>query len=341
MAKSGAVKKVNLALQGGGAHGAFTWGVLERLLAEEHLDVEAITATSAGAVNAVIVAQGMLEGGPDRAREMLSAFWRSVSTAASMSPLQPSIVDKLLGNVKLEFSPSFMALDFLSRIFSPYQFNLLDLNPLRSILEEVVDFDRIRKNKEIKLFVNATHVRSGRVRVFKTHEVTLDVVMASTCLPFLFKTVEVDGEPYWDGGYSGNPSLFPLFYHCNSDDVILVQINPLFVEEVPTTASDILDRVNEISFNGILIDEMRAIHFVHKLLREHNISEEKYKYVNVHMIEANDLMAPLGRASKLNADWDFLRHLRDIGIQTAGDWLEAHFDDIGVRPTVDIEKTFL
>lgn len=334
-------KSINLALQGGGAHGAFTWGVLDRLLEEERITIEAITGTSAGGINASVVAYGLIKGGRQKARELLAEFWRKVSISAAMSPLQPTIVDKMLGNVRLDFSPSFLALDFITRMFSPYQFNLFDLNPLRDILAETVDFDVIRKNKQIKLFVNATHVKSGKVRIFKTSELSLDAVMASACLPFLFKTVEVEGEPYWDGGYTGNPSIFPLFYHCTCADVVLVQINPLYVEDVPTQAADILDRVNEISFNAGLMGEMRAIDFVHKLLAENHVSDKHYKNVLVHLIEAQELMGALGPSSKLNADWTFLQHLHDIGRQAANDWLAKNYEDLGVRGTVDLHSMFL
>lgn len=334
-------KTINLALQGGGSHGAFTWGVLDRLLEDERITIEAITCTSAGAMNGSLLSYGLITGGREKARELLSEFWRKISISAAMSPLQPTIMDKMLGNVRLDFSPSFLALDFITRMFSPYQFNLFDINPLREILSEMVDFEAICNNKQIKLFVNATQVKTGKVRVFKTPELSLDVVMASACLPFMFKAVEVEGEPYWDGGYTGNPSVYPLFYHCTCADVVLVQINPLFVEEVPTHAADILDRVNEISFNAGLMAEMRAINFVHKLLAKNRVSENEYKNVLVHQIEAQELMGAMGASSKLNADWMFLQHLRDIGKQAASDWLAAHYDDIGQRSSVDLGALFL
>jgi len=334
-------KPICLALQGGGAHGAFTWGVLDRLLEDERVYVEAITGTSAGAINASVLAYGLILGGRDKARELLGEFWRKVSLSAALSPLQPTIMDKMLGNVRLDFSPSFLALDFITRMFSPYQFNLFDLNPLRDILADTVDFEVIRKSKDIKIFVNATAVRTGKVRIFKTHEMSLEAVTASACLPFLFKTVEVEGEPYWDGGYTGNPSLFPLFYHCDGEDIVLVQINPLFVEEVPTQAADILDRVNEISFNAGLMGEMRAIAFVQKLLAQNRLPESRYKNAKIHLIEAQELMGALGASSKLNADWDFLQHLRDIGRQSASDWLDQHYDDLGVRTSIDMKSLFL
>lgn len=334
-------KTINLALQGGGSHGAFTWGVLDRLLEDGRISVEAITGTSAGAMNAVLTGYGLVTGGREKAREMLAEFWRKISLSAAMSPLQPTIMDKMLGNVQLDFSPGFLALDFITRMFSPYQFNLFDINPLRDILGEMVDFEVVRRNRQIVLFVNATNVKTGKVRVFKTHELSLDAVMASACLPFMFKTVEVEGQPYWDGGYTGNPAIFPLFYHCACTDVVLVQINPLFVDDVPIHAADILDRVNEISFNAGLMNEMRAIAFVHKLLEKHQIPDDRYKRMLVHQIEAQELMRSLGTSSKLNAEWTFLQHLRDIGRQSADDWLAGHYDDIGQRSSVDLKALFL
>ncbi len=334
-------KPVNLALQGGGAHGAFTWGVLDRLLEDDRVEIEAITGTSAGAVNAAVLAYGLEKGGPEKARELLAKFWEKLSLSASLTPLQPTIVDKMLGNVKLDFSPGFVALDFLTRMFSPYFFNIFDINPLRDILADTVDFNVIRKCDKIKLFVNATHVRSGKVRIFRTPEISLDVIMASSCLPFIFKAVEVNGEPYWDGGYTGNPSLFPLFYEAACEDIILVQINPFYVEEVPVKATDILDRVNEISFNAGLMGEMRAIHFVHRLLKEHKVPQSQYKDMKIHLIEAQELMQSLGSSSKLNADWNFLQYLRDIGRQAASDWLAAHYEDIGKRGSADVPSVFL
>lgn len=334
-------KPINLALQGGGAHGAFTWGVLDKLLEDDRVRIEAVTGTSAGAVNAAVLAYGLEIGGPHKARHLLEEFWRKISLSAAMSPLQPTIMDKMLGNVRLDFSPSFLALDFITRMLSPYQFNLFDINPLRDILADTVDFEVIRKSREIKVFVNATAVKTGKVRVFRTKEMSLEAVTASACLPFLFKTVEVGGEPYWDGGYTGNPSLFPLFYECASEDIVLVQINPLHVEEVPVKAADILDRVNEISFNAGLMGEIRAIAFVHKLLEENKVPDNSYKNVKLHLIEAQELMSALGSSSKLNAEWNFLQHLRDIGRQAASDWLDAHYDDIGQRTSVDLKSVFL
>ena len=336
-----AQKKINLALQGGGAHGAFTWGVLDSILEQGALDIEAITATSAGAVNAAVMSYGLATGGDEKARELLKIFWQKVSVAASMSPMQPSMLEKAFSPLMKEFSPSFMAMDLLSRVFSPYQLNMMDYNPLRDILNEMVDFDVLRKQTDIKLFITATHVRTGKPRVFTTEEMTLDMVMASTCLPFIYKTVEINGEPYWDGGYSGNPALYPLFYKSTCEDILLVQINPMYVEDVPTGAAQIMDRVNEISFNASLLREMRAVEFVSRLVGDGVLNDQNYKQMRMHMIEAQDLMAQLGYSTKLNADWEFLKHLFDIGRQSAADWQRTHVDAVGVRSTLDIREMFL
>jgi NTE family protein len=334
-------KKINLALQGGGAHGAFTWGVLDAILEKNMLDVEAITATSAGAVNAVVMSYGLISGGADKARKLLREFWHKVSIAACLSPMQPSMIEKVLGPVMMEFSPGFLAMDLLSRVFSPYQLNILDYNPLRDILDELVDFKMLREQTHIKLFITATHVRTGKPKVFTNEELTLDMVMASTCLPFIYKTVEINGEPYWDGGYSGNPALYPLFYRSTCQDILLVQINPLYVENIPTGAAQIMDRVNEISFNASLLREMRAIDFVGRLVGDGILDDKNYKQMRLHMVEAQELMSQLGYSTKLNADWDFLLHLFEIGRQSSLDWQRIHLDAVGERATIDLREVFL
>lgn len=339
--KSGGQKTINLALQGGGSHGAFTWGVLDRLLEEEKLFIEAITGTSAGAVNGVLLTYGLAKGGREEARNVLHEFWFKVGSAAAMSPLRPNMFEKMFGTTNLDYSPSFMAMDMMTRLLSPYQFNLFDINPLRDILAEVVDFDVVRRSDDLKLFINATNVRNGKIKVFEGSELTLDMVMASACLPFLFKTVEVDGEFYWDGGYSGNPALFPLFYKTQTSDIMIVQINPIAVDQVPTNAAEIMDRMNEISFNATLMREVRAIAFVKKLIKNKRVPQNEYRYVHMHMIEAAEILSSMGRASKLNVDWDFLQHLRDIGYQTADEWMQKHYDKINKQSTIDIADIYL
>ncbi len=335
------VRVISLALQGGGAHGAFTWGVLDQLLMDERLRIEAVTATSAGAMNAAMMAYGLATGGRDEARKLLRIFWRRVSQASSMSMLQATPFEKMMGARSLDYSPSFMAMDMMTRFFSPYQLNWFDVNPLRNIVAEMVDFDYLAKHNPIKLFVNATQVKTGKVKVFGPEALTLDMVMASACLPFLFKAVEVDGEPYWDGGYSGNPAIFPLFYHCQSSDVVLVQINPMVREMVPTKAPEIIDRINEISFNSNLMSEMRAIDFVSRLIHSGHLDAKSYKPMLVHMIEAPAVLGEYDYSTKLNADWDFLVHLHDAGVQAATEWVDANFDKLGVESSAPIRETFL
>ena len=333
-------KKLNLALQGGGAQGAFTWGVLDQLLLDERVEIEAISGTSAGAVNGVLVAYGLMSGGRDTARALLHQFWRKVSIATEFSPFRPSMFDKFMGNYDLRYSPSFMAMEYMSRLFSPYQLNILDINPLQEILNELIDFDRVKQCKKLRLFVNATNVHTGKPRVFNTHELSVEAVMASACLPLLFKTVWVDGEPYWDGGYSGNPAIYPLIYHCGTRDVMLVQINPLKNDDVPTGSHEILDRLNEINFNASLMSEMRAIEFVSRLKKQGKLGDE-YKDMRIHMIEAQEILSEFGRMSKLNTDWDFLSYLYDTGVQAASDWLDSHYEAIGQQSTVNLRDMFL
>ncbi|NDF11675.1 MAG: patatin-like phospholipase family protein [Proteobacteria bacterium] len=337
-------KHLNLALQGGGAHGAFTWGVLDRLLEEDSLSIDGITATSAGAMNAALAVYGIAKGGAangvSEAKKAMDMFWRKVSAAAVLSPLQPTIFDKMMGNTDMSMSPSFMAMDYLTRMFSPYQLNYFDLNPLEDVLKEVIDFDILQQSNK-RLFINATNVLSGKIKVFEVHEIDAKVLMASACLPFIFKTVEIDGQPYWDGGYSGNPALFPLIYSCNSTDVLIVQINAVNIDHVPTTANDIMNRVNEISFNSNLMREVRAISFVSKLLKKGKVKEDEYKDIRLHLIEADEIMAGLGHASKFNADWDFLVHLKEIGRQSAEDWVKKNAAKVGCESSVDIKDYFL
>ncbi|MBI1779454.1 MAG: patatin-like phospholipase family protein [Proteobacteria bacterium] len=338
---SNGVKRINLALQGGGAHGAYTWGVLDRLLEDGRLEVDGISGTSAGAMNAAVLAFGHGEGGNDGARAALERFWRAISKASEMSPLKASPWDRLLSSWGVEMTPSNIAFDFLSRLFSPYQFNPFNFNPLRDVLESIIDFDRLRQHADIKLYISATNVKTGRVRVFDCAEISADVLLASACLPFLFQAVEIDGAPYWDGGYMGNPSLFPLIYNCESKDVMIVQVNPLTCDQVPASARGILDRVNEISFNSTLMREMRAVSFVTDLLDQGQLAEAKYKRMFVHWIDAEEEMKGLGVSSKLNADWDFLSHLKDIGRRTADTWLAQNYDSIGRASSVDIRAKFL
>ena len=333
-------KSINLALQGGGAHGAFTWGVLDRLLEDGRIYIEAISGTSAGAMNAVIVADGLMRAGEDGARESLARFWKGVSDAARLSPIQRGPIDIFMGNWSLDNSPSFILSDLLNRITSPYDVNPFNLNPLKDLLEREVDFDLVRSCDKIKIFVSATNVETGRVKVFNRHELTCEMVMASACLPFMFQAVEIDGAPYWDGGYMGNPVLFPFYNHSECDDIVIIQINPVERKGTPRTAREILNRVNEITFNSSLLKELRAIDFVRRLLDEGKLAPDDYRRLHVHVIEAQDQIMPLGASSKLNAEWAFLRHLFEIGREAAGVWIERCYEHLGKNSTIDTRAMF-
>ena len=333
-------KMVNIALQGGGSHGAFTWGVLDRLLEDGRINIEAISGTSAGAMNAVVVADGMMKGGADGARQAMDDFWQAVGREGAKSPIQRSFANKITGDWSLDTSLSFLFFDNLSRMVSPYDLNPLNSNPLRNLLEAQIDFERVAACNKMKLFISATNVHTGRVRVFNCGEITADVVMASACLPFMFQAVEIDGVPYWDGGYMGNPSLFPFFNSCISNDVVLVQINPIERKTTPKTAREIMDRVNEISFNSSLMKDLRAINFVDRLIEDGKLDPADYSQVLLHRIDPGEEMLALSASTKINAEMAFLTHLRDIGREVASKWLEQNFDDIGKKSSVNIRKMF-
>ena len=334
------VKSVNLALQGGGSHGAFTWGVLDKMFEDGRIWIEAVSGTSAGAMNAVVASQGMFDGGGEGARVALEKFWSLVSEAGQASPIKPSPFDRMTRNWSLDMSPGYVWMDLLSRLASPYDLNPLRINPLRELVKGFVDFDKVRNCGEMPIFISATNVETGRVRVFKRDEITLDVVMASACLPHMFHAVEIDGTPYWDGGYMGNPVLFPFIDHSPCDDIVIVQINPVVREGTPKTAREIHNRVNEITFNASLLKDLRTIDLVDRLLEQGKLDCGDYRQMKVHIVEARKKMRPLGASSKLNAQWEFLQHLRDVGRDAAARWIDRHFDDIGVRSTVDLREMF-
>ena len=334
------MKSINLALQGGGSHGAFTWGVLDRMFEEDALWIEAISGTSAGAMNAVVAVQGMYDNGAKGAREALEAFWREVSKAAKSSPIKRTPLDKMTGSWSLDMNPGYLMMDMMSRLASPYELNPLGFNPLRDVLEDFIDFDKVAGEEDMGLFISATNVETGRARVFQRHEITLDVVMASACLPLMFKAVEIDGVPYWDGGYMGNPVLFPFIDHSPSPDILIIQINPLLRPGTPRTARDIQNRINEITFNGSLLRDLRTIDLVDRLIEDGALSDKEYRRIFMHMIDGCNDMLELEASSKMNSEWAFLTHLRDIGRTHADCWLKAHFDDIEVQSTLDLRTMF-
>jgi NTE family protein len=330
---------IDLALQGGGSHGAFTWGVLDRLLEEPWLHIAAISGTSAGAMNAAVLADGWTEGGAEGARAALDAYWQRVSRAAAFSPLQRSPLDRLMGRWTLDTSPAYVAMDLMSRLLSPYDLNPLGLNPLRTILSESIDFERLSRSP-IKIFVTATNVRTGRGRIFRNADITADVLLASACLPTMFRAIEIDGEPYWDGGYAGNPTITPLIRESDAHDTILVQINPRERPETPRSAAEILNRLNEISFNSPLMKELRMIALLRQVVGQ--VADPgtgegvRWAQMRTHRI-ATDMLAQFGASSKLNAEREFVTLLRTEGRRAASAFLHANAGDLGKRSTTDLD----
>jgi len=326
---------IDLALQGGGSHGAFTWGVLDRLLEEPWLRVAGISGTSAGAMNAAVLAAGWVQGEAEGARAALERFWRRVSRAAAFSPLQRSPVDRFMGRWTLDASPAYIFMDLISRVVSPYALNPLDFNPLRRILSESVDCDRLTRSP-IKLFITATSVRTGRGRIFRNAEITADVLLASACLPTMFRAVEIDGEGYWDGGFTGNPTITPLIRETDAHDSILVQINPRERSDTPRTAADILNRLNEISFNSPLMKELRMIALLRQVADPGTGEGARWAQMRTHRI-MTDMLTQFGASSKLNAEWAFIAMLRTEGRRAASEFLDVNGKDLGKRSTADLD----
>ncbi len=334
-------KRINLALQGGGALGAFTWGVLDHLLDDGRLEIDGISGASAGAVNAIMLADGLARGGAEEARKRLADFWRAASLGGNLPDLQRRAVDRLFSFVPIEGTPMDIWVKAMSRYLSPYDLNPLNINPLKDLIERFVDFDAVRACKHLRLFVSATNVETGRLRVFAREKITADVIVASACLPLLFRAVEIDGVPYWDGGYMGNPALFPLFGETQTEDLLLVQINPLKRHAIPKTTEEIIGRVNEITFNSSLMAELRGIAFVDRLIDEGRLPRGsgpgEYRRINVHRIVLEGTNKTRDAANRLSTDYDFFEMLRTDGRRAARRFLDAHFDDIGVASTVDLE----
>ncbi|HVZ04067.1 patatin-like phospholipase family protein [Hyphomicrobium sp.] len=326
---------VDLALQGGGSHGAFTWGVLDRLLEEPWLTIDGISGTSAGAMNAAVLVDGHAAGGAEGARSALETYWRNVSQAALLSPFRRTPLDVMLGRWTLDTSPVFVAMDLMSRMFSPYDLNPGGANPLHEILAQNIDFGRLAR-APIKLFVTATNVHTGRGRVFRNADITPEVLLASACLPTLFQAIEIDGKSYWDGGYSGNPTITPLVRECSSKDTILVQINPIERSETPRSARDILNRLNEVSFNSVLMKELRMIAMLRQVADPGNCEGKLWANMRIHRITSEKMLS-LGYSSKLNAEWEFLCMLRDEGRRSAEAFIERDGKNIGSRSSFDFD----
>jgi NTE family protein len=336
-----AVKPINLALQGGGAHGAFTWGVLDALLADGRLSVQGISGASAGAMNAAMLADGLTRGGPDEARARLAEFWRETSRVGKLPELQRQVFDRLFSAGPRGASPTRAWLDAMARLMAPYDVNQLSINLLKDVVERLVDFAAVRRNERLELFLSATEVQTGRLRVFSRAEVTAEVVLASACLPMLFRAVEIDGRAYWDGGYVGNPVLFPFVRATRTEDVVIVQINPVLREDVPMAPSEIMSRVHEITFNAPLLAELREIAFVTRLIDEGRLprgtGRGRYRRLRVHRIVLAARDNRLDSASKLSTHAEYFEFLCGLGQQAGRDFLAAHFDDIGRRSSIDLD----
>jgi NTE family protein len=337
-------KRINLALQGGGSHGAFTWGVLDALLEDGRLEIEAVSGTSAGAINAAIMAQGWAVGGRAGARAALTRFWTDLGTMAVASPIQRTPLDRLQGNWNLDESPAALWSDLIQRTLSPWQRNPLNFDPLRDLLRQQFDAKAIHACRELKMFVAATNVQTGKVRIFTREELTIDALLASACLPNVHDAVVIDGVPYWDGGYRGNPPIWPFIYNCESRDVVMVELDPSVRMGIPKSNAEIADRLNEITFGGALMSEMRAIAFVQDLIERGAITGEfstRLKMVLIHSIGDEASLAPLGAVSKYNIEPDFLDYLFKLGRAAATRWLASTFDLLGVKTSIDIRARFL
>ena len=337
-------KKINLALQGGGAHGAVTWGVLDRFLEDDRFIIDGISGSSAGAVNAAALAYGLHLGGRDGGRAKLDELWKTLSEVGSVwSPIRRTPFEIATNDYNIDDTWSYQMFDAFTRMFSPYQFNPFNFNPLRDLLVKCIDFDDLRGCTAVKLFLSATNVKTGRGHVFDIDDVSVDVVLASTCLPFLYKAVEIGGEHYWDGGYMGNPVLYPFFYQEVSSDIVIVHVNPLERDKVPITAADIFNRVNEISFNSSLLAEFRAVDFVHKLLEQDwlkDVYRDRLRNIRIHSIRSDKSLIDLSVASKFSVDWEFLSALKLRGRQIADAWIDECYGLIGVDSSVDLRAMF-
>jgi NTE family protein len=331
-------KRINLALQGGGAHGAFTWGVLDRLLADDRLSLEGISGTSAGAVNAVMVVDGLARGGPEAAQKRLAEFWRAASFGGNLTDLQRRVVERLFSFIPRAGLPAASWFGPLSQLWSPYDLNPLNINPLKELIERFIDFAAIRAAPGPELFISATNVRTGKPRVFDRSNITAEVVMASACLPLLFRAVEIEGEPYWDGGYSSNPALLPFIRTSASEDLLIVQINPRERARNPASAEEIMSRAHEISFNASLLAELRTIELINQLIDQGRLREGigrgDCRRIRVHRIAMDDMPETLNARSRFNNDYDFFERLRELGQDAAARFLDSHFDDIGRRSTI-------
>ncbi|HMN73334.1 MAG TPA: patatin-like phospholipase family protein [Rhodoblastus sp.] len=329
-------KRINLALQGGGAHGAFTWGALDAILADGRFEIAGLSGASAGAMNAVVLADGLREGGSDGARKQLKQFWRAISLDGQLDAAQRKLFDVYMGAFDpLKFSERMW--QSASSFLSPYDFNPLDINPLRVALTKLVDFDALRTSDGPKLFISATDVTTGKIKIFERDKLKAEMVMASACLPTLFKAVDVDGVPYWDGGFSGNPPLFPFFYETECLDIVLIQLDPIMRPGTPDSAAEISQRMNEITFNAPLLGEFRAINFVSKLIDDGRLKGTTYKKIRMHLIEGGAALAAYTADTKMQADYGLFQKLFGLGRSAGEKFIADTYDAIGARATLDIQ----
>jgi NTE family protein len=333
-------RTINLALQGGGAHGAFTWGVLDYLLEDGRLGFEGASGTSAGAMNAVVLADGLLRGGPDGAREALARFWKAIAGGMPASSTTVSDDGKLVS-----LAPSLRRMVRWADYFSPDQLNPFDLNPLRDVVGGQIDFEQLRARSPIKLFIAATNANSGKLRLFHTKELSVDTILASACLPTVHRAVEIDGEPYWDGGYSANPAVFPLFYECRSRDILLVLLSPLKHKETPQSAQNIRERILEIAFTATFLREMRMFAHLRESVKAQfpfpiGRLERRVANTRFHIIDAQEFLGDLTAESKMAVNWKFFEALRDLGRERARAWLQEHHACIGRTSSAEISDLF-
>ena len=330
-------RKIAIALQGGGSHGAYTWGILERLLEEDLFDIRGMCGTSAGAMNAAIATYGMHINGNNGAIELLEKFWKRISSTSNFSPIQPNWLEGSLYPGALDYSPGYQMFNYVTSVFSPYDLNPLDINPFRDVLLDLIDFDELKKS-DIQLFVCATNVKKCKPKVFGLSEMSVDALLASACLPQVFKAIEIDGEAYWDGGYMGNPPIYPLIDGTDSNDILILKVNTVEIDEVPKTIKEINDRINEISFNNSLMAEMRMVYFKEKIFNLGYDLRGRLRKIHFHRISADDVLDDLTLSSKYNVTWDFINHLRERGRSSAEEWLDEHSLDVESKSSFDIKK---
>lgn len=334
-------KKISIGLQGGGSHGAFTWGVLDCLLEDGRIDIEGVSGTSAGGMNCLALCQGMAEGGNEGARKTLHRYWKAVSEKSGQIGIVPTPMDKYIGKYGISTNPLFMMMGMISKNLSPYQWNPQNKNMLEDLIGEIFNFKKIAAYKDLKVFLCATNVRTSKLKIFTGAEITSQAVLATACLPSLFQAINIEGEDYWDGGFIGNPAIFPLIYDCETPDIMVILLTPQYRPSTPKTLDEIHWRMTELSLINTLTREMRAIHFISHLIDEGIADKTRIRKINMHVVQNPDVFIDLDHTSALNSDWDFLMHLFEKGRETGKQWLETNFDNISVKSTADLSQHFV